>query len=64
MRTLTEQDIRTRAYKLWKDAGQPNIKMDAFWYRAEKQLLQERAKEQRRSRAPKHRLDVEVARVS
>jgi hypothetical protein len=64
MRTLTDQDIRTRAYKLWKDAGQTHVKMDAFWYRAEKQLLRERAKEQRRSRTTKHRLSVEVARVS
>ena len=41
MRTLTEEDIRTRAYKLWKAAGERNTKMDAFWYQAEKELLAE-----------------------
>jgi hypothetical protein len=44
MRTLTEEDIRTRAYKLWKAAGEPATKLDAFWYQAEKQLLAERAR--------------------
>ena len=39
MRTLTEEDIRARAYKLWKAAGEHNTKMDAFWYQAEKELL-------------------------
>ena len=43
MRTLTEEDIRTRAYKLWKAAGEPK-KLDAFWYQAEKELLAERAR--------------------
>jgi Protein of unknown function (DUF2934) len=45
MRTLTEEDIRTRAYKLWKATGQPNTKMDALWYQAEKELLADRANE-------------------
>jgi hypothetical protein len=45
MRTLTEEDIRTRAYKLWKAAGEHNTKMDAFWYQAEKELLGDRASE-------------------
>jgi hypothetical protein len=44
MRTLTEEDIRTRAYKLWQAAGEHN-KMDAFWYQAEKELLADRASE-------------------
>jgi hypothetical protein len=35
MRILTEEDIRTRAYKLWKAAGE-STKCDAFWYQAEK----------------------------
>jgi hypothetical protein len=43
MRTLTEEDIRTRAYKLWKAAGE-STKCDAFWYQAEKELLAERAR--------------------
>ena len=45
MRTLTEEDIRARAYKLWKAAGEHNTKMDAFWYQAEKELLADRASE-------------------
>ncbi|MBR0799042.1 DUF2934 domain-containing protein [Bradyrhizobium jicamae] len=51
MHALTEQDIRTRAYELWRAAGGPNIKLDAFWYRAEKELLRERAREERGSHA-------------
>jgi len=45
MRTLTEEDIRTRAYKLWKATGEPNTKLDAFWYQAEKELLADMATE-------------------
>ncbi|WP_074127206.1 DUF2934 domain-containing protein [Bradyrhizobium sp. NAS96.2] len=45
MRSLTEQNIRTRAYRLWQAAGEPNIKFDAFWYQAEKELLEERTRE-------------------
>jgi Protein of unknown function (DUF2934) len=54
MRTLTEEEIRKRAYELWKVAEQnkPYIKMDAFWYQAEKELLAERAAEESWSRAP------------
>ena len=44
MRTLTEEDIRTRAYKLWKAAG-GSTKSDALWYQAEKELLGDRASE-------------------
>jgi hypothetical protein len=39
----TEEEIRTRAFHLWKSAGEPDGKMDRFWYQAEKQLLNERA---------------------
>jgi Protein of unknown function (DUF2934) len=47
MINLTEELIRTRAYELWKAAGEPegNGKMDAFWYEAERQLLAERAED-------------------
>jgi hypothetical protein len=45
MRTLTEEDIRERAYRLWKAAGEHNTKMDAFWYQAEKELLADRVSE-------------------
>jgi hypothetical protein len=43
MTGLSEEDIRTRAYVLWKDAGEPFGKMDNFWYEAERQLLAERS---------------------
>lgn len=45
MRTLTEEEIRARAYKLWLAAREHNIKMDALWYQAEKELLADRAEE-------------------
>ena len=45
MRTLTEEDIRARAYKLWKAAGEHNAKIEAFLYQAEKELLADRASE-------------------
>ena len=38
-----ETEIRTRAYHLWKEAGEPDGGTDAFWYQAEKDLLVERA---------------------
>lgn len=43
MTGLSEEDIRTRAYVLWKDAGEPFGKMDDFWYEAERQLLAKRS---------------------
>jgi len=39
----TEQEIRTRAYELWKAAGEPRCKMDVLWYQAEKELLSQRS---------------------
>jgi hypothetical protein len=39
----TEEEIRTRAFQLWKDAGEPDGLMEKFWYQAEKELLQGRA---------------------
>jgi hypothetical protein len=36
----TEDQIRTRAFELWKAAGEPNGIMEKFWYQAEKELLQ------------------------
>jgi len=39
----TEEEIRIRAYLLWKEAGEPGCRMDIFWYQAESKLLQERA---------------------
>ena len=53
MRTLTEEEIRKRAYfgKI-AERNKPYIKMDAFWYQAEEELLAERAAEETWSRAP------------
>ena len=42
MTSLSEEDIRHRAYHLWKEAGEPRGEMDTFWYEAEKELLAER----------------------
>jgi hypothetical protein len=39
----TEQEIRKRAYELWKDAGEPQGQMDQLWYKAEKELLERKA---------------------
>jgi len=42
---LTEQDIRNRAYILWEQAGHPAGQMDIFWYKAERELIAERAQQ-------------------
>jgi hypothetical protein len=54
---LTEDDIRNRAYALWKTAGEPAGQMDVFWYAAEKELLEER-------RANGHSADRSMAPIS
>jgi Protein of unknown function (DUF2934) len=36
----TEDEIRMRAFKLWRGAGEPDGQMDTFWYLAEKELLE------------------------
>jgi hypothetical protein len=36
-----EEDIRTRAYDLWKQAGEPEDRDDEFWLLAEQQLRNE-----------------------
>ena len=45
MAGLTEEDVRKRAYEIWKSAGEPSGKMDTFWYEAEKELLAERSEQ-------------------
>lgn len=45
MAGLSEEDIRERAYELWKAAGASNGDMEKFWYEAEKQLLAERSEQ-------------------
>jgi hypothetical protein len=42
---LSEEDIRSRAYRLWKQAGEPAGEMDTFWYKAEAELLAERVEQ-------------------
>jgi hypothetical protein len=41
MRGPTEDEIRARAYCLWRSAREPAGNAEAFWYEAERQLLQE-----------------------
>jgi hypothetical protein len=36
------EEIRRKAYQLWKHAGEPEGQSDAFWYEAEKKLLRNR----------------------
>jgi Protein of unknown function (DUF2934) len=36
------EEIRSKAYQLWKHAGEPEGQSDAFWYEAEKKLLRNR----------------------
>jgi Protein of unknown function (DUF2934) len=43
MAASTEEDIRKRAYHLWKLAGEPNGNPDEFWYQAEKEIIKENA---------------------
>jgi hypothetical protein len=38
---ITEAKIRTRAFELWKAAGEPSGQMDRFWYQAERELILE-----------------------
>jgi len=42
MRQFTDDDVRTRAFRLWEEAGKPDKKMNDFWYKAERQLREER----------------------
>ncbi len=42
---LTEEDVRKRAYEIWKGAGEPGGNMDDCWYEAERQLLSERSEQ-------------------
>ncbi|XUJ33977.1 DUF2934 domain-containing protein [Bradyrhizobium japonicum] len=35
MASLSEEQIRERAYHLWREAGEPAGRMDTFWYEAE-----------------------------
>jgi Protein of unknown function (DUF2934) len=51
MATPSDEEVRARAYQLWRDAGEPEGRSDAFWYQAEKELLQ---KQNRTSRANYH----------
>jgi hypothetical protein len=39
MATPIEDQIRTRAYQLWKAAGKPKGREDEFWYQAEREFV-------------------------
>ncbi len=41
---FNDDDVRTRAFHLWEEAGKPADKMDKYWYKAEQQLQEERIK--------------------
>ena len=41
----TEDEIRRRAYELWKAAGRPDGRSDAFWNQAEIDLLKKDAEQ-------------------
>jgi len=43
MPNLSQEDIRIRAYELWRAAGEPSGDMETFWFEAEKQLMAERS---------------------
>lgn len=45
MSNLTEDEVRSRAFALWRDAGEPHGQMDTFWYLAERELLQQEIEE-------------------
>jgi hypothetical protein len=38
MQMPTEDQVRTRAYGLWEQAGKPDGREDEFWYQAEQEL--------------------------
>jgi Protein of unknown function (DUF2934) len=39
---LTEEQIRTLAFELWRNAGEREGEVEKFWYQAEKELLRRR----------------------
>ncbi|MGY4232953.1 hypothetical protein ACVIIW_001900 [Bradyrhizobium sp. USDA 4449] len=41
MTTPTEEEIRAKAYQLWKEAGEPERQAEAFWHQAEEELGRE-----------------------
>ncbi len=40
MQKPSEEQIRTRAYELWEEAGKPEGRDDEFWFLAEKGLAE------------------------
>jgi hypothetical protein len=34
----TEEQIRTRAFELWEQAGKPEGREDEFWHKAQREL--------------------------
>lgn len=42
MTAPTEDEIRARAFQLWRDAGEPEGQADSFWHQAEDELSREK----------------------
>jgi hypothetical protein len=40
--SISDQEIRIRAYRLWDAAGRPNGRSEEFWEQAYQQLIAER----------------------
>lgn len=49
MKTLTDADVRLRAYLKWEAAGRPNLlsneERNLFWFAAQRELLEESSTE-------------------
>lgn len=41
MAEIDADEIRKRSYELWQQAGYPSGQQDAFWFEAERQLIDE-----------------------
>lgn len=39
----TEEDIRAKAYQLWKEAGEPEGQAESLWHKAQEELGRESA---------------------
>ena len=37
----TDEEIRAKAYQLWKQAGEPEGQAESFWHQAEEELGRE-----------------------
>lgn len=44
MTVMDDQEIRTRAHRLWEQAGRPSGRDAEFWLEAERQIKEERVR--------------------